>query len=460
MRQSGPVLHSLRYRLLLAFLLVVVVVAGTLVLLAVRATSSEFQRYVERGSVLRDRRLQGMLATYYEQNRNWLSVQPLIEQMAKMSGERIILADQTGLVIADSDHRIVGQLASHTWQGPGTLILWDEVPIGVLFVRAPTAPPLGTPERTYLSAVNRWLLAAMLAAGVVAIALTLALSRRILRPVEALTEAARRMETGDISQRVAVQTKDEIGELARAFNSMADGLARLEQLRRNMVTDIAHELRTPLSNIRGYLEALRDGVTQPTPEVLGSLHEESMLLTRLVDDLQELALAEAGQLKLIAESVALAPVVSQVVSAMQPRAANRGLTIQVDLPDDLPLVHADSGRTAQVLQNLVNNAMAYTEPGGQIAVLARAAGSEVDVSVRDTGLGIAPEDLSHVFDRFYRVDKSRTRATGGAGLGLTIVKQLVEAQGGRVWAESTPSVGSTFHFTLPIAEGDPSLRSG
>jgi signal transduction histidine kinase len=292
---------------------------------------------------------------------------------------------------------------------------------------------------------------------VVAIILTTALSRRILRPVEALTEAARRMERGDLSQRVAVQTNDEIGELAHAFNSMADGLARLEQLRRNMVTDVAHELRTPLSNIRGYLEALQDGVTQPSPEVIGSLHDEAMLLTRLVNDLQELALAEAGQLKLVLQPTAVEQIISQVVSVMQPTAASKGLGLQADVQQNLPPVMADPGRVAQVLQNLINNAMTYTQAGGTITVTASpgASAAEVQLSVRDTGIGIAPEHLPFVFDRFYRVDQSRTRATGGSGLGLTIVKQLVEAHGGHVWAKSTLGQGSTFLFTLPVA---PSLE--
>jgi signal transduction histidine kinase len=252
---------------------------------------------------------------------------------------------------------------------------------------------------------------------------------------------------------VTVSTRDEIGELGHAFNSMADGLARLEQLRRNMTTDVAHELRTPLSNIRGYLEALQDGVTQPSPAVIDSLHDEAMLLTRLVNDLQELALAEAGQLKLVLHPTVPEQVVSQVVDVMQPTAASKGLTLRTDLQTDLPPVMADSGRMAQVLQNLVNNAMTHTPAGGQITVTARAdaPAGQVQLSVRDTGIGIAPEHLPHVFDRFYRVDQSRTRATGGAGLGLAIVKQLVEAHGGRVWAESTPDQGSTFSFTLPVA---------
>jgi signal transduction histidine kinase len=444
--------RSLRFRLLLALIAVVVVVVGTVTVLASRTTIREFQRYVESGSVLRDRRLQGMLAVHYEQNRNWDNVQPLVEQMAKMSGERIVLTNETAQVLADSERKLIGQTVTPGMVGPGVMITWSDVPVGFLYVQAAAGLPAGSPEAIFLASVNRWLLAGLIAAAGVAVILTAALSRRILRPVEALTEAARRMERGDLSQRVAVQTDDEIGQLAHAFNSMADGLARLEQLRRNMVSDVAHELRTPLSNIRGYLEALQDGVTQPKPEVIGSLHEEAMLLTRLVNDLQELALAEAGQLKLVLRPTAVEQVVSQVASVMQPTAASKDLTLQTNMQQGLPLVMADSGRVAQVLQNLVNNAMSYTPAGGTITVTASpgASAAEVQLSVHDTGIGIAPEHLPYVFDRFYRVDQSRTRATGGAGLGLTIVRQLVEAHGGHVWAESTLGEGSTFTFTLPV----------
>jgi signal transduction histidine kinase len=445
--------RSLRFRLLLALIAVVVVVVGTVAVLASRTTVREFQRYVERGSVLRDRRLQGLLAVHYEQNGSWDGVQPLVEQMAKTSGERIVLTDEDGIAIADSERKLIGQSVSQGSVGPGVMVTWNGVPVGFLYVQGTPGLPPDSPEAVFLGSVNRWLLAGVIAAAVVAIILATALSRRILRPVEALTDAARRMEKGDLSQRVAVQTNDEIGELAHAFNSMSDGLARLEQLRRNMVTDVAHELRTPLSNIRGYLEALQDGVTEPSPEVIGSLHDEAMLLTRLVNDLQELALAEAGQLKLVLQPTVVEQIVSQVVSVMQPTAAAKDLTLQANVQQNLPPVMADPGRVAQVLQNLINNAMSYTAAGGTITVNASPAASaaEVQLSVRDTGIGIAAEHLPFVFDRFYRVDQSRTRATGGAGLGLTIVKQLVEAHGGHVWAESTLGQGSTFSFTLPVA---------
>lgn len=443
--------HSLRFRLLLSLIAVVIVVIGTVAALAIRTTTREFERYVERNSILHDRRLQGMLAGHFDQYGSWDNVQSLVEQMSNMSGERIILANEYNLIVADSDSKLIGRDASSGTAGTGVMITWLEVPVGYLYVQRTGGLPPGSPEAIFLRSVNRWLLAGGIAAIMVAVILAATLSRRILRPVEALTGAAQRMEKGDLSQRVAVSTRDEIGELGHAFNSMADGLARMEQLRRNMTSDIAHELRTPLSNIRGYLEALQDGVAQPSTEVIGSLHDEAMLLTRLVDDLQELALAEAGQLKLVLQPTAVEQVVSQVVNVMQPTAASKGLTLQTDMQSDLPSVMADPGRLAQVLQNLVNNAITHTPAGGQITVTTTADAMRILTRVRDTGIGIAPEHLPHVFDRFYRVDQSRARATGGAGLGLAIVKQLVEAHGGQVWAESTPGLGSTFSFTLPVA---------
>jgi signal transduction histidine kinase len=289
-------------------------------------------------------------------------------------------------------------------------------------------------------------------AGLAAVLLTLVLSRRILRPVEALTAAAQRMEKGDLSQRVEVHSQDEIGELARAFNAMADGLARLEELRRNMVTDVAHELRTPLSNIRGYLEALQDGVVEPKPEVIDSLHEEAMLLNRLVDDLRELTLAEAGQLKLERRPVAPADLVDRALEAARAQAEAKGIALQADLPEDLPLVDVDSQRIGQVLGNLLSNALTHTPPGGKVVVVARAKQLAVEVSVSDTGEGIPLERLPYIFERFYRADRSRSRATGGTGLGLSIAKQLVEAHGGRISVASQVGQGTTFTFTLPVAE--------
>jgi signal transduction histidine kinase len=304
-----------------------------------------------------------------------------------------------------------------------------------------------------LDPVNRILVASAVVAGLSAVLLIVGLSRRALAPVEALTAAARQMEAGDLSQRVEVASRDEIGDLARAFNSMADGLAQLEELRRQMVTDVAHELRTPLSNIRGYLEALQDGVVEPDKGVIDSIHEDAMLLNRMVDDLQELSLAEAGQLRLERKPVALADVVDRAVEAACPQATAEDLVLSVDVPADLPLVDVDPQRIGQVLRNLLCNAMTHTSPGGEIAITARTEGRWVAVCVRDTGTGIAEEDLPYVFDRFYRADRSRSRATGGAGLGLAIVKQLVEAHGGWIEVEGAVGKGTQFTFSLPVADG-------
>jgi signal transduction histidine kinase len=292
---------------------------------------------------------------------------------------------------------------------------------------------------------------ALLLAGLVALLLALLFSYQILKPIRALTEVANRMEKGDLSQRVKTRAKDEIGKLAHAFNTMADSLARSEQLRRNMVSDVAHELRTPLTNIRGYLEALQDRVVQPTQEIVASLYEESLLLSRLVADLQELSLAEAGQLCLIRRPLALEEIIVKAVHALQMQAESKQIAIHVDIPPGLPKIEADPERVGQILRNLLSNAITYTPVGGEISVSAWADEEEVRVNVQDSGEGIVAEHLPYIFERFYRADASRARATGGTGLGLAIVKQMVQAQGGRVGVESHPGQGACFTFTLPLA---------
>lgn len=282
-------------------------------------------------------------------------------------------------------------------------------------------------------------------------AMTLILSRRILSPIKALTEAAKRLGQGDFSPRLELKDKGEVGELARAFNSMASDLERAEQLRRNMVADVAHELRTPLSNIRGYLEAVNDGVMKPDAEAIKSLNEEAVRLARLVDELQELSLAEAGELKLTCQAEDISKLIGQAVSAFQAQAASKGAELSVDLGDDLPTVHIDSPRMAQVLHNLLDNAIAHAGSGEHITVSAVKRDDWIEVAVTDTGEGIPSEDLSNIFERFYRVDKSRARATGGSGLGLTIAKRLVEAHGGSIEVQSELGKGTRFSFTLPIS---------
>lgn len=444
-------LHSLRFRVLVALVLVVAVAVGIVAFLASRTTTGEFRRYVEHWGMMRDRRFEMFLAGHYMQNRSWSGVQPLVEQMGQITGERVVLADREGQIVADSAEKLVGQTVAQDWAEPMALIVDRGMPVGTVYTN-PLGPANDPQRAAFLASIKRAVLLAAVVAGLAAVLLTVGLSRRILGPVETLTAAAQRMEKGDLSQRVEVQSKDEIGELAQAFNAMADGLARLEELRRNMVSDVAHELRTPLSNIRGYLEALRDGVVKPKREIIDSLYEETMLLNRLVDDLQELSLAEARQLKLGRRPVALVDVVNRAMEAARPRAAAKGIALQVDLSEGLPLVNIDPQRIGQVLGNLLSNALAHTPSSGEVVVGARAKESEVEISVSDTGEGIPAEDLPYIFERFYRVDKSRSRATGGTGLGLSIAKQLVEAHGGRISVKSEVGKGTKLTFTLPVAE--------
>jgi signal transduction histidine kinase len=301
-------------------------------------------------------------------------------------------------------------------------------------------------------AIGRFFLWGGLVAVAIAVVLAFFLSRLTLTPVKALTSAAKQLGRGDFSQRVQIKNKGEMGELARTFNSMAGDLERAEKLRQNMVADVAHELRTPLSNIQGYLEALRDGVVKPDKETIRSLYEEASLLSRLVDDLQELSLAEAGELKVVCQAEDIGELIRQAVTAVEAQKRAKEVSLAVELPDRLPLVNIDSRRIGEVLRNLLENAVAHTGKGDTITVTARQLDRLVEISVADTGEGIPAKELPNIFERFYRVDKSRARATGGSGLGLTIARRLVEAHGGSIEVQSEPGKGSRFAFTVPVAD--------
>jgi signal transduction histidine kinase len=277
----------------------------------------------------------------------------------------------------------------------------------------------------------------------------------IIKPIKALTRAAQAMEKGDLTQRVHTRSKNEIGILARAFNTMAEGQARFEQLRRNMISDIAHELRTPLTNIRGYLEGILDGIFLPTAEIIGSLYEESLLLTRLVTDLHELSQAEAGQLHLHRQPMELTQVIHKAVQGLQPGITQKEITLTIALPDRLPEALIDPERIGQVLRNLLSNAITHTPQRGTITIKVSFDVQAIFIAVEDSGDGIAPEHLPYVFERFYRTDASRSRSTGGSGLGLAIVKQLVQAHGGNITVSSQVGMGSSFCFSIPYLTNVP-----
>lgn len=487
-------MRSLRVRLVGAFALVVLATIVTLSFPVRETTVTKFARYVEdTGKV--DQNVVSTLLKAYNVDRDPAELQSIVEKLARASGGRVIAVDSARRVVADSEHQLTGrplpdpippvQAAGQKSSDAPWALFWKaatsagSLPPPVLVVSVDPAsgpaPPkdvaftyvaapgptslLLSKEAIFLGAFTRSLLVAGLLAGALAIALAVVLSARIVGPIQALTEAARRLQGGDFSHRVPVRGPDELGKLALAFNAMADGLARSERLRRTMVGDVAHDLRTPLTNVGGFLEALEDGIISATPAVVTSMMEEVLLLNRLIDDLQDLALAEAGQLRLDLAALDLRSELDVAATAVRPQAEAKGLCVRVlPTPEGLQ-VTADPARVHQVLRHLLSNALTHSSEGGVITLAARpgATPGEVEVEVRDTGAGIAPEHLPDVFERFYRADPSRTRSTGGTGLGLTIVKQLVEAHGGRVRIESALGQGTTVTFSLPRAGTGPAF---
>ncbi|MYT72014.1 HAMP domain-containing protein [Streptomyces sp. SID8367] len=287
-------------------------------------------------------------------------------------------------------------------------------------------------------------------AGAVALAAVLAallLSRAVLRPVRALTAAAHDLGEGDLERRVPASGRDEIAALGRSFNKMADSLQAAEERQRRMTGDIAHELRTPLANLRGYLEALQDGVVEPTPELFDSLHEEAMLQQRIVDDLQDLALAEAGALTYHRSAVDLRELLDLARTAHLAKAEPAGVHLELAATESV-WVSADADRLRQVVGNLAGNAIRATPPGGTVTFAACRTGDTAVIRIRDTGRGIPDEHLPHLFDRFWRADPARGRTTGGSGLGLAVARQIVTDHQGTITVESEEGAGTTFTVTL------------
>jgi histidine kinase len=307
--------------------------------------------------------------------------------------------------------------------------------------------------QSFQASFNEALFLALLAAGVGAILVSLLLSRGVIAPVRVLTGASRRIADGHYGERVQAAGSDEIGQLAQSFNQMAEKLEQVEAMRRQLIGDVSHELRTPLTAIKGSMEGLMDGVLPATLETYQQIHQEADRLARLVDDLQELSRVEAGDYPLDIRPVAVSTLVQTTLKRFAAQAKAKGIELLSDLPVELPPILADQDRITQVLTNLVGNALQYTPESGQVTILSTRHGDEIHISVVDTGIGIPAEHLPHLFTRFYRVDKSRSRqAGGGSGIGLTIARHLVEAHGGRIWAESGgKGQGSTFTFSLKMA---------
>jgi two-component system sensor histidine kinase BaeS len=452
-------MSKLRWKLLAAMVALVAVTIGITALFARRVAHDQVYRLllVKRPVLPPDDALRP-LVEHFRSTGGWRGVDAVIDRIAAASHARIVLASMRDDVIAVSTD-LRGAQVTVDGEDRVTVIGVEEnrrarltVRIAPLVIRdgaggavarayvLPAHEPEEPAEQRELAAVDRRLVALFALATLIALALSVVISRRITKPIEHLTCAVQALGRGTMPAPVRVTGQDEIARLATAFNAMARAVASQEELRRRMAADVAHELRTPLTNLRCELEAIQDGLAAPDGARIDSLHEEVLHLQRLVEDLQELALADAGALRLARERLELGPAIARVVGDRAEVTAEDGL-----------VVDADPTRLRQVMDNLLANAAAHAPAGGRARVRVARDGAAATVSVSDDGPGIPAAELERIFERFYRLDEARGRSGGGAGLGLAIVSRLVELHGGRVWAESAPGQGATFTFRIPLA---------
>lgn len=425
------IIRSLRWRLVAAMTLIIAAVVGAAGVFSSLTVKKQFERYLitqrhaEAARALAliadapDKR-EGMRRVHAQFGFRSVVIDPqgraILFHPPELERYRVRVLDRDTIQLTRNaasgleDLRVRGM--SRRLHGLGTIHL------------LPPSSGAGAPRAFRLS-VDRWLVGGLAVAAMLALLVMLMIFRRVFRPVDALTAGARALAEGRMDTRVDVRGNDEVAELGRAFNGMAAALERNETARRNMVTDVAHELRTPLTNIRVQLEAAQDGVLAADEKFFASLAEDAAMLSRLVDDLQELSLADAGHLRLDIADVPLAELVERAVSGLDAR----GVAITRDVSPEL-IVRADARRLVQVIRNLVVNAIAYAR--SSIAIRAARDGGRVKIFVEDDGPGVSDEQTERIFDRFFRADPSRSRATGGAGLGLAIARQLVELHGGTI----------------------------
>jgi two-component system sensor histidine kinase BaeS len=446
-------MRSLTLKLTLAFLIVGLSGAALVALFSVNNTTNAFDRFRSQQSL---QNFANEMQSYYERTGSWKGVENLSRRPPLGNNGPLpnpppqILADNRGQILIAFPPYRPGQNVPLNVLGQGIAIEVNGRRVGTVLNVGNTSRT--AQDRLFLAQLVRALIWSALGATLFALLLGLGLARTLTRPLVALTQAARRIASGDFGQTVKVESQDEIGQLAGAFNQMSNELARSAHLRRQMTADIAHELRSPLSVLMGYTESLSDGVLQPTAAILRAMHEESRLLSHLVDDLRTLSLADAGELTLNRQLTAPAELLERVMASFASRAGAKGVDLRLEIGPLLPPVSLDPERIVQVLGNLVGNAIHYTPTGGTVTLRGLSAREGVLLQVEDTGTGIAPEQLPHIFERFYKADAARTVDETESGLGLSIAKSLVELHGGTLTVESVVGRGTVMGVWLPVGK--------
>ncbi|MCI0397085.1 MAG: ATP-binding protein [Chloroflexi bacterium] len=451
-------MRSLVLKLTLAFLVVSTLGAVLVALLVNWQTQRQFDQLVY--NLYQDEldTLSSQLVAYYQQVGSWQGIEAVvILQQDNWRGHGgpgyrlpVTLLDADRTVVYGGWQHEPGEQLSRRLVNNGTPIEVDGETVGWLVLDSfggQSGFPSDSPEARFLVNVNRATIYSALGAAVVALLLGVLLARTISHPVSELEAATQLVAQGQLGHQVPVRSQDEIGQLAASFNQMSADLARATELRRQMTADIAHDLRTPLSVVKGYTEALDEGKLQGGEEIYRAMHQQVQYLTRLVEDLRTLSLADAGQLPLRRQPVDPGVLLEHSALAYMAQAAQQNVALRVEVAPDLPAVDVDPDRIGQVLGNLVSNALRYTPAGGEIVLSAENGRQAVTLKVQDNGSGIATEDLPHIFDRFYRADKSRSY-NGESGLGLAIARSIVEAHNGRIAVASAPAQGTTFTLTF------------
>jgi signal transduction histidine kinase len=447
--------RSLAFKLTLGFLLVGLIGAVLMAFFLAGSTQRRFDQFI----VDKDRyAFVHALAEHYEANAGWAGVEAVLTDQRfpaagpDSHGAAWLLVDPGGrIILRQGDDQAIVRLLRYERKRGVPIRVEGDVVGWLIFSIYPDRPPPESPEASFLTDMTRAITYSALGATAVALLLGFLLARTLTRPIRELTAAIRALAKGDLGQQVSVRTRDEIGQMAASFNQMSADLAHASQLRRQMTADIAHELRTPLSLILGYTESLSDGKLPATQETFDIMYDEAQHLSRLIEDLRTLSLADAGELPLNRRPVDPRALLERAALAYMPQAQRQGVAIELEAPSDLPEAEADPGRIEQVLDNLMSNALRYTPAGGRLVLSAEANGDKVSLRVEDSGAGIPSEELPYIFERFYRADKARQRHEGETGLGLAIARSIVEAHGGSVSVVSALGKGTTFTIALPTA---------
>ena len=456
-------MRSLAAKLTLAFLLVGLTGAVLVAVFVRYRTQREFDRFVVNQN---QQVLITLLTQYYQTHRSWSGLEGVIfpyqeplpqsrTSIANLDLRRnlFIVTDQEGRIISGGRPELRGRQLKAQELRLGVELQVDGETVGwLVFAPAIDRWERGTPEGNFLLNVRQATILSALAATAIALLLGGVLAYTLTRSLRELTAATKELAKGKLGYQVAVRSNDELGELAGSFNQMSTELARSNALRRKMTADIAHDLRTPLSVIMGYTEALNDGKLDATPEMYSVMHTEAQHLSHLIEDLKTLSLADAGELPLALQSVAPDVLIRRAADTYRVKADSQGIALQADIAPDMPEVYVDVERMAQVLGNLIDNALRYTPAGGTIQLSVQPAGEDVRLEVKDNGSGIPPDDLPNIFERSYLGDKARQRAGGESGLGLSIARSLVQAQGSTISVQSEVGVGTTFTIHLPVKQ--------